>query len=87
MIGVSKTIDHIQIKIKIPNPSKEPPASSKASNQDLRTYMFFAPSKSRYKATIWSMGVLKTSYHIPIKIKMPTQVRNIQHPPENQMRT
>ena len=29
---VSKTIDHTQIKIKMPNPSQEPPASSKAQN-------------------------------------------------------
>ena len=34
--GVSKTSDHIQIRIKIPNPSQEPPASSKAPNQDLK---------------------------------------------------
>ena len=33
---VSKTIDHIQIKIKMPNPSQEPPASSKAPNEDLK---------------------------------------------------
>ena len=32
----SKTSDHIQIKIKIPNPSQEPPASSKAPNEDLK---------------------------------------------------
>ena len=35
-LGVSKTSDHIQIKMKIPNPSQEPPASSKAPNQDLK---------------------------------------------------
>ena len=35
-MGVSKTSDHIQIKIQIPNPSWEPPASSKAQNQDLK---------------------------------------------------
>ena len=35
-MGVSKTSDQIQIKIKIPNPSQEPPASSKAPNQDLK---------------------------------------------------
>ena len=34
-MGVAKTSDHIQIKIKMPNPSQEPPASSKAPNQDL----------------------------------------------------
>ena len=35
-MGVSKTIDHIQIKIKMPNPSKEPPVSSKAQTEDLK---------------------------------------------------
>ena len=35
-MGVSKTSDHIQIKIKIPNPSQEPTASSKAPNDDLK---------------------------------------------------
>ena len=33
---VSNTSDHIIIKIKMPNPSQEPPASSKALNQDLK---------------------------------------------------
>ena len=31
-LGVSKTSDHIQIMIKMPNPSQEHPASSKAHN-------------------------------------------------------
>ena len=35
-MGVTKISDHIQIKIKIPNPNKESPASSKARNQDLQ---------------------------------------------------
>ena len=35
-MGVSKTSDHIQIKIRMPNPSQEPPASSKAPNEDLK---------------------------------------------------
>ena len=34
-MGVSKTSDHIQIKIKTPNPIQEPPATSKAPNEDL----------------------------------------------------
>ena len=34
--GVSKTGDHIQIKINIPNPSQEPPTSFKALNEDLK---------------------------------------------------
>ena len=32
----SRTTDYSQMKIKIPNPSQEPPASSKAPNQDLK---------------------------------------------------
>ena len=31
-MGVSKTSDHIQIKINIPNPSQDPPASSKVKD-------------------------------------------------------
>ena len=33
-MAVSKTSDHIQIKIKMLNPSQEPPALTKALNQD-----------------------------------------------------
>ena len=36
IMGVSKTIDHVQIKIKILNSSKEAPATSKALNEDLK---------------------------------------------------
>ena len=36
IISISKTRDHIQIKIKMPNPSQEPPASSKDPNKDLK---------------------------------------------------
>merc|ERR1712081_95935 len=35
-IGLPKTIDHIQINIRMPTPSQEPPASSKAPNEDLK---------------------------------------------------
>ena len=35
-MGVSKPSGDIQIKINIPNPSKEPPTESKASNEDLK---------------------------------------------------
>ena len=33
---VSKNSDYIKIKIKMLNPSQEPPASSKAPNEDLK---------------------------------------------------
>ena len=35
-MGVLKTIDPIIVKIKMPNPSQECPASSKAPNEDLK---------------------------------------------------
>ena len=35
-MGISKTHDPIKININIPNPSQEPPASSKAPNEDLK---------------------------------------------------
>ena len=33
---VSKTIDYIKIKIKMPNPHQKPPASSIAPNEDIK---------------------------------------------------
>ena len=35
-MGISKTSDHIQIKVKMLNPSQEPLASSKAQNEKLK---------------------------------------------------
>ena len=35
-MDVSKTSDHIKIKIKMPNPSEEPLAPTKAPNLDLK---------------------------------------------------
>ena len=55
----------------MPNPSQEPAAPSKAPNVYLKAWMFFAPSKSRKRNKIQSMGLSKTSDHIQIKIKMP----------------
>ena len=48
---VFKTSDHIQIKIKMFNPSQEPPASLKAPNEDLKDIDNFAPSKSNERLT------------------------------------
>ena len=36
IMGVSKTIDHIQIKIMMPNPSQESQDSSQPQNEDLK---------------------------------------------------
>ena len=35
-MGISETTDHIQVKIKMPNPIQEPPVSSKAPNEALK---------------------------------------------------
>ena len=35
-MGLSKASDYFQVKIKMPNPNQEPPASSKAPNEDLK---------------------------------------------------
>ena len=64
---VSKTSDHIQIIIKMPNPSQQPP---KLQIRTQRTWRFFAPSKSRLGAEILSISVSKTNDHIHIKVKV-----------------
>ena len=35
-MGISKTTNHIQTNITMPNPSQEPPASYKAPNDDIK---------------------------------------------------
>ena len=73
------TSDHIQILIKMPSSSQEPPASSKFPISTLRIWMFFAPSNSKYWAKIWNIHISKISDHIKIKIKMPNPS---QEPPD-----
>merc|ERR1712081_46941 len=68
---VPKTSDHIQINIKMPNPSQEPPASSKAPNQDLKDMDVLCTFKIKIESQIWNIGVPKTSDHIQINIRMP----------------
>ena len=36
ILGISKTSYHIKIKMKMPNPKQEPPASSRSPNHDLK---------------------------------------------------
>ena len=68
---VPKSSDHIKIKMKMPNPSKEPPASSKAPNQDLKDMDVLCTYKMKINSQIQNMGASKTSDHIQINIKMP----------------
>merc|ERR1711954_311255 len=77
-MGVPKTSDHIQINIRMPNPSQEPPASSKAPNQDLKDMDVLCTFKIKIERQIRNMGVPKTSDHIQINIRMPN---SSQEPP------
>ena len=69
-MGESKTSDHIQIKIKMPNPSQEPPASSKAPNEDIRDMDVLCTFKVMMESHRYIMGISKTSDDVQIKIKM-----------------
>ena len=63
-MGIAKTNDHVQIKIKMPNPSQELPASSKASNQDLEDMDVLFTFKFKIESQFLIMGVSKTRDHI-----------------------
>ena len=71
-MGISETIEHIWIKIKMPNPSQEPSVSSKAPNKDLEgmDVLWTFKIKKESKNSV-HMGISKTSDHIWIKIKIP----------------
>merc|ERR1712082_373843 len=86
-MGVPKTSDHIQINIRMPNPSLEPPASSKAPDQDLKDMDVLCTFKIEIepKFGIWV-------YQRPVTISKSisgyqTPVRNLKHPPKPQTRT
>ena len=58
-MDVSKTIDLIEIKIKMPNPSHEPPASSKAKNEDLKDMGILCTFKIKLKSKNSDQGCTK----------------------------
>ena len=60
-MGISKTSDHIQIKIKMPNPSQKSPASSKAPNEDLKGMDVLCTLKIKIEIQIWNMGVARVA--------------------------
>ena len=63
-MGVSKTSDHIQIKIKMPNPNQEPPASSKAPNKDLKDMDVLCTFKIKLESQNSEHGHIKDSDHV-----------------------
>ena len=70
-MGISKTSDHNQINIKMPNSSQEPPATSKAPNEDLKDMDVLCTFKIKIESQILNICVSNTSHHIQIQIKIP----------------
>ena len=84
-MGVSKINDHIQIKIKVSNPNQEPPASSKAPNEDLKDMDALCTFKIKIECQNSDDYCIKDHWpytnkihHIKIKIKIANP---IQEPP------
>ena len=62
---VSKTSDHVQIKIKMPNPSQEPPASSKAPNENLKDMDVLCTFKIQMESQNSDHGCIKDQWPYP----------------------
>ena len=61
-MGVSKIIDYIQIKIKMPNPSQEHPTSSKAPNQKSKSLGIFVTFNIEIESQISQQGFIKGTW-------------------------
>ena len=57
--SVSETSDHIQIMIKMPNPSQEPPASSKAQTEYLKDMDVLCTFKIKIESQNSEIGCIK----------------------------
>ena len=64
-MGVSKTSNHIKITIKMPNPSQEPPASSKAPNEDLKDMDVLCTFKIKIESQNSDDGYMKNQWQYP----------------------
>ena len=58
-MGLSKTSDHIQINIKVPNPSQESLFSSKVLSQDVEDIDFLCAIKMKIKSKNAEHGCIK----------------------------
>ena len=65
-MDVSNTSDHIQIKIKMPDPNQEPPVFCRASNQDKKNVDILC----MFKRKSWIRELLNFNKHIKIQIEM-----------------
>ena len=62
---LSKSRDHIQIKIKMKNPSQEPPAPTKAQNQDLKDMDVLCIFKFKIESQNLEHGCIKDQWTYP----------------------
>ena len=58
-MGVSKISDHIQIKVKIPNPRQEPPVSPKDPNEDSKDLEYLLTFKIKIQSQKFKPGCIK----------------------------
>ena len=86
-MDVSKTSDHIQIKIKTQNLSQEHPASSKALNEDLKDMDVLCTFKIKIESNKSDPGYIKDHWPYPKKIKMPNPTQEPPASSKPQMRT
>ena len=64
-MGVSETSDHILIKNKIPDSSQEPPASSKAPNEDLKDMDVLCTFKIKIECQNLDHGCVRDQWPYP----------------------
>ena len=79
-MDVSKISDHIKIKIKMANPSQEPPASSKAPNKDPKGHGCSLNLQNQDKGLRFGIWVYQKSVTISkSKWRCQISVRDLQH--------
>ena len=66
-MGISKTCDHIRIKIKMPNSSQESPASSKTQKEDLKDMDVLCTFKIKIESQNTDCGCIKDQWPYPNK--------------------
>ena len=64
-MGISKTSDHIQVKIKMPNPHQEHPVSSKYPNENLKDMDVLCTFKIKIEIQNSDHGHLKNQLPYP----------------------
>ena len=64
-MDVSQTSEHIQIKIKVPNPNLEPPVSSTAQNEALKDIDVLCTLKIKIKNQNLTYGCNKDKWPYP----------------------